>query len=250
MRRCVYLATILALTAASAARADDKADAKALIVKAIKAAGGEEKLNKFKAETFKGKGKFYGMGEGLDYTGEWAVQRPDRFRVKIESKAGDQTFTFIRVINGDKIWMKLGADVQEVKDKDELAEAREEMHIGQVQSLAPLMGKDYEFTLLGEIKVEGKPAVGIRVSHKGRRDVNLYFDKDASLLVKSEAVVKDPMAGKEVTQESIYSDYKEVQGVQRAWKVVINRDGKRYVDGEVTEIELHEKLDDAAFSKP
>jgi hypothetical protein len=38
--------------------------------------------------------------------------------------------------------------------------------------------------------------------------------------------------------------------VQRAWKVVINRDGKRYVDGEVTEIELHEKLDDAVFGKP
>ena len=83
-------------------------------------------------------------------------------------------------------------------------------------SLVPLLNKGFQLASLGEIKVDGKLAIGVRVSHKGHRDINLFFDKDKGLLVKSEMTVKDPMAGgKEVTQETLYSDYKEVSGVKR-----------------------------------
>ena len=60
MRKCVCVAVVLAVATAGAARADDQADLRKVIDKAIKASGGEEKLAKFKAETFKMKGKFYG----------------------------------------------------------------------------------------------------------------------------------------------------------------------------------------------
>lgn len=251
MRRIVCLAVALALAAAGAARADEQADMKAVIDKAIKAAGGEEKLAKFKAATFKAKGKFYGMGEGIDYTGEYAVQQPDKFRVRIEAGSGDNKFVFVRVVNGDKLWSKLGDKAQEVTDKDEIAEAKENGYAGWVTTLVPLKDKGFTLASLGEVKVDGKPAVGVRVSHKGHRDVNLFFDKDKGLLVKSETTVKDFMAGgKESTQETLYSGYKEAGGVQHPTKLVINRDGKKYVDSEVTEYEPKEKLDDSEFGKP
>ncbi len=228
MRRLVCLAAAVALALAGAARADEQADLKKVIDKAIKAAGGEEKLAKYKAETFKGKGKFYGMGDGVDYTGDWAIQRPDKMRVEI--KSGD--FTFTRVVNGGKVWVKLGDSAMQVEDKDQIAEAKENMYAEWVSSLVPLV-KEKGFTLaaLGDAKVDGKAAVGVRVSSKGHRDVNLFFDKDKGLLVKAEYVVKDPMAGdKEQTQETLLSNYKEVSGVQKPMKVVINRDGKKYVE--------------------
>jgi hypothetical protein len=247
----VGLAAALALTAAGAARADDKADAKALIDKAIKAAGGEEKLAKFQAETFKGKGKFYGMGEGLDYTGEWAMQMPDKMRVQIEVAANGMKFNIVRVFNGEKAWGKFGDDVKEVDDKDELAEAREQAYAGWVATLTPLKDKGFEFATLGEVKIDGKAAVGVRVSKKDHRDVSLYFDKDKALLLKSEFVVKDDMTGgKEVQQEVLYGDYKEISGVQRPMKVVVNREGKKYVDLEIAEMEVKEKIDDSVFGKP
>jgi outer membrane lipoprotein-sorting protein len=248
MRRIVCLALALVVVAAGAARADDKADSKAVIAKAIKAVGGEEKLAKHKAETFKGKGKFYGMGDGLDYTGEWSVQAPDKMRVEI--KAGD--FTFVRVINGDKVWMKLGENTQEVDDKDQIKEAKENMFAERVASLLPLVKeKGFEFAALGEVKVGDKPAVAVRASHKGHRDVNLFFDKDTGLLVKSETVVKDEMAGgKEQTQETLFSDFKEFGGVKHPTKMTINRDGAKYVTLEVTEMEPKEKIDDKVFEKP
>jgi outer membrane lipoprotein-sorting protein len=251
MRRIVTLGAALALMTANVVVADEQADMKALIERAIKAQGGEEKITKFKAETFKGKGKFYGNGEGADYTGEWAVQIPDKIRVQIDAEAGNMKFTFIRVVNGDKVWQKFADMTMEVTDKDQLAEAKEESYARWAGTLVPLMGKGFQLASLGEIKVDGKPAVGVRVSHKGHRDINLFFDKDKGLLVRSENIVKDPMAGdKEMTQETLFSNYKEINGVLHPMKVVINRDGKKYVDAEITEMELKESLDDSVFGKP
>ena len=257
MRRFVVLAAVLALAAPLAARAEEKEkekpDCKAVIEKAIKAQGDEEKLGKIKAFTFKMKGKFYGGNEeGIDYTGEIAIQLPDKQRMKIDGEANGQKVTFlIRVVNGDKVWQKMGDSTEEVTDKDKIKEAKEERYAEHVVALLPLV-KDKEFKLepLGEAKVGGKPAVGVRVSQKGHRDVNLFFDKDSGLLVKSERTVKDDQTDKEVTQETLYSDYKERGGVTRFTKMVMNRDGKKFVDAEITDFEVKDKLDDATFDKP
>jgi hypothetical protein len=249
MRRIVCLAASLMLVG-GAARADEQADARGIIDKAIKAAGGEENLAKYKAETFKGKGKYYGMGAGMDYTGDWAVQHPDKIRMQIEVAVGDMNFTFVRVVNGDKVWRKTGDNTEEVDDKDQINEAKEAGYVGSVTDLVPLKDKGFQFAALGESEVDGAKAVGIKVSHKGHRDVELYFDKAKGLLVKSATTVKDDMTGQEARQEVFVSNYKEVSGVQRPMKIVINRDGKSFVDVEVTEMQLHEKLDDAVFGKP
>jgi hypothetical protein len=252
MRRILCLAVALLPATCATALADEAADMKAVIEKAVKAAGGDDKLAKFPAETFKGKGKFYGMGEGIDYTGAWDIHRPDKMRVQIDATAGGMTFTFVRVVNGDKVWSKFNDMTTAVEDKDEIAEAKEGQYVGWITTLRPLLKeKGFELTRLDEIKVDGKPAVGVHVFHKDHRDVNLYFDKDKGPLVKSETMIKDFMAGgKEFKQETFYSDHKEVSGVQVPMKIVIDRDGKKYIDVEVTEIEPKEKLDASLFDKP
>ncbi len=241
-------AAAVALLGAGPARADD---AKALVDKAIKAVGGAEKLAKYKAETYKGKGKFYGMGEGIDFTGEWAMQLPDRMRVKIDVDANGMQLAIVRVANGDKVWMSFNGTTTEVDDKDEIAETRDGLHHNWVASLLPLKDKAFTLALVGEEKVGDRPAVGVKASHKGRRDINLFFDKEKGLLLKTVTVAKGrDTGGKEVTQETLYSDYKEEDGIKRPRKVVINRDGKVYIESEMTELKPHEKLDDATFAKP
>lgn len=249
MRRTlsVMLTATFAL-AASTARADD-AQARAVVEKAVKALGGEAKLAKAKAETFKGKGKFYGMGDGIDYTGEWAVEHPKRLRVKID--VGGGAFTMVRLIDGGKIYMDANGAKSEVDDKDELAEAKESMHHSWVSSLLPLKDKAFTLSMIGEAKVADRPAVGVRVSHKGRRDVNLFFDKEKGVLLKTETGAKGMDTGwQEVRQETFFSDYKDVDGILHPYAMVVNRDGKKYIEMEVTEMKFHEKLDDTHFAKP
>ena len=69
----VGLAAGLALALTGTLRAEEP---KEIIDKAIKAAGGEEKLAKFKAHTWAAKGTYYGAGDGMPYTAEYAVQAP------------------------------------------------------------------------------------------------------------------------------------------------------------------------------
>jgi hypothetical protein len=154
------------------------------------------------------------------------------------------------VINGDQGWRQLMGETQEL-DKEQLANQKEGLYAGQVTSLLPLGDKAFTLTLLGETKVEDKPAVGVKVSHKDRPDVKLFFDKENGLPVKSETKVHSAEEGnKEVTQETIFGNYQQVEGAWLAGKVTILRDGKKFVEAENSGWKPAEKLDDKMFSKP
>ena len=51
-------------------------------------------------------------------------------------------------------------------------------------------------------------------------------------------------------QESLYADYKEMDGAKVPMKVTINREGKVYVESESTDVKPVDKLDDSTFGKP
>jgi hypothetical protein len=247
--RTLALAVLFVLPLASV-RSGEKDELRPIIDKAIKAQGGEEKLAKQKAFQMKGGGHFYGAGEGIPYTAEWFIQGEKQFRFDLALKVMDQTITVTKIVNGDKGWVKFANMVKDMS-KDELTEEKAEMYVGYVTTLLPLKDKAFKLSPLGEVKVDDKTAVGIRVTREGKREVNLYFDKTTGLLVKVENTVRDSMAGfKEANQEVFYADYKEFDGVKHATKIKLLRDGKRYVEAEITEIRPQERLDDSLFAKP
>ncbi|AWM38624.1 hypothetical protein GobsT_31960 [Gemmata obscuriglobus] len=247
--RHAVLALGFVFAAIAPARADDAAEARKLIEKAVKAHGGQDKLDKFGGAVSKLKGTFYGQGDGLAMTGEISVAGQDKQRIDLEIDAGGQKIPIVIVLAGDKGWTKIVKDVTEL-DKDKLEETKEQAYASWVTNLAPLKDKQFTFATTGEIKVENRPALGVKVSSKGHRDIDLYFDKETGLLVKSETRVKDDTTGQEVTEESFPSEYKEVQGTQQAMKFLTKRDGKKFIEGEVTSLELVEKLDASTFTKP
>ncbi len=230
------------------ARADDAADARVIIAKAVKAHGGQDKLDKLPGISVKFKGTFHGAGEGIPMSGEVSAQGPDRQRIDIEVEAGGQKIPVVIIVAGEKGWSKIAKDVTEM-DKDKLAEAKEQAYAGWVATLAPLKDKQFKLGTIGEIKIEKRAALGVKVSSKGHRDIDLYFDKETGLLVKSESRVKDD-GGQEVTEESFPSDYKDVQGTKQAMKFTVKRNGKLFMEGEATKVELFEKLDASTFAKP
>jgi hypothetical protein len=230
-------------------RADDAADARALVEKAVKAQGGQEKLDKFAAHTMKFKGTFHGMGQAIPMTGEIFVQGADKSKVEVEVEAGGMKFQIVNVLNGDKGWAKMGKDLKEL-DKDEVAEAQEQAYFAWVATLAPLKDKKFTLKTIGEQEVNKRATLGVKVSSKGHRDVDLYFDKETGLLVKTETRVKDEGSGQEVTEETFPSGYKEVEGTKQSMKFTVKRDGKLFLEGEATEMTLAEKLDASTFDKP
>ncbi len=244
---------LLLLLAVSAVRSGDDKDLRAIIAKAIKADGADKRDAKHKALTMKGSGTFYGLGgDGIPFSAEWFFAGQDKRRFNMEIKVMDQSLKFAEGVSADKGWTKINNDVVPMP-ADELAENQAEMYVTWLTTLVPLE-KDAAFKLapLGEVKVEGKSAVGVRVTYAGKRDVNLYFDKTSGLLVKHEYQVKDVKGGgnKEMNQETFLADYKAANGAKFPTKINIMREGKKYVEAEMTDYRLLESVDDAVFTKP
>src|SRR5437588_169384 len=84
-----------------------------------------------------------------------------------------------------------------------------------------LLDKAIHFSLLGESKLGDRTVIGLKVVHKDHRDVKLFFDKGNHLLLKEEMRVKDVENDKEVVEEMLFSDYKEIEGTQQSLKIEI-----------------------------
>jgi outer membrane lipoprotein-sorting protein len=231
------------LVASATSAADDQADIKETIAKAVKAAGGESKLAAMKGVSWRESGTYYGMGGGIPFTASIAYHYPDRMRVEIDN------FATIVTSNG-KSWFKSAMGVEELTG-ERLKGQLDALHSDTLSTLLPLKDKAYKLSKLEETKINEMPAVGVRVSHEKHRTVDLYFDKSSGLLVKrSEKVKSDELGGKEVTQETLFSNYKDVDGVQLAGKAVTSRDGEKYIETEHDEFKILANPDAKLFEKP
>jgi hypothetical protein len=250
MQRSLVRILLLALIAGSASylRADDNPNSKAIILKAIQAMGGEEKLAQCKGNVSKGRCKFYGGGQAIDCTGEWYMQPPQQLKAVYHMDRGGKKVTRIEVVSGDQGWISNGGKPRPLS-AEQLAEIKEGMAAELVTTLLPLKDPAYQLTSLGDSEVQKRPAAGIKVSRQGHRDVLLYFDKEHGYLVKMQTRVKD-LNGSEVDQEMLYSNYQDFDGVRSYKKQTTLRDGKPFLEWEATEYKAVEKLPDSVFAKP
>ncbi len=230
-------------------RADE---AKEIINKAIKAHGGKEVMAKYKGSksSMKGKITLPMVGE-TDFTRESAYMLPDKFKETLELDIGGNKISVVTIVNGKK--MSIESNGMEIKITDAIKNAlKDAQHMLQVGRLVPLVeDKGYKLEGLGEIKVEDKPAVGVRVISKGKKDVNLYFYKDSGLVAKVETRTVEPGTEKEITEERIFVEYqkekKDGQAVPKT--VLVKHDGKDFLKADIVEISFLETVDDSEFAK-
>jgi hypothetical protein len=250
----VALAVCLALAtgaARGAARSDDQAEMKKIVAKAIKATGGAKNLGKRKAVTIKFKGNVHIDGNSYPFTAEQYIQRPDRQKIVVNVDINGQNFTLIRILNKDKGWVKMGDQETTAMSKSQVKQAKEAVYAETLTTLVPLQKKDVKLSPVGEVTIGKHKAVGIKVSSKGHKDVNMYFDKKTGLLLKTERPTRDINTDKEVSEAMFFDNYKKSDGVQHPTKMQVKHDGKKYVDvDEITEYTTSDKLEDSTFDKP
>jgi hypothetical protein len=216
-----------------------------VVDKAIKAHGVKAK-DKDRAVQTKAKGTVALMG-GIKFTKTVSAYK-NKFKDVTELEIGGQAITQTLVYNGKQAWLNVNGE--EVKVNGLAGYIKEAIYVEKIVNQLLLKDKGIKLSALGEMNVNGKPAVGIKVSKKGHKDINLYFDKKTGLLAKMEHRTKDLMSQKEVTEERIVVGYRKLKGQMVPKKLVMKRDGKKYVDFEVTKIEYFDKLDDSEFAKP
>jgi outer membrane lipoprotein-sorting protein len=218
-------------------------DGRALVQKAIQAAGGEAKLARFHTATYTDMGTFYGMGDGIPYTGKYAINRPSQYRMEIEG-------VFTMVLNGDKGWIQAGGNTKEMT-KEQIDVERFNHKAGWITTLVPLKDKAFTIKTAGSAKVGDREARVVEVSRTDYPTVKLSFDKMTDLLIRSEYRTKAAdLEFKEVVMESTYSDFRDIDGAKILHKIVIKRDGQRYVETELSNMKPADSLDAKTFARP
>jgi hypothetical protein len=225
-------------------------ESRAIIDKAIKAHGGAKKLAAVKAIQTKGKGKIYQPME-IPFTLDLSVQPPDKLKLNLNIDINNMNIPIVQVFDGKKGWASVMGMVKEL-EADEIKEAKNQFHVEKVTSLIALTkDKSYKLSPLGEAKVGDREAVGVQVTQKDQRDVNLYFDKKTHMLLKAEYRALDPFSKQEVAQEKLYQDYKDVGGFKTPGRLVVNNDGKKFMVIEITETTpMETPFDASVFAKP
>ena len=250
MRRLAFGLLLLSLHVGllHAVRAADD-DPAAIIDKAVKAHFPKGVDKTHLATRSKSKGTLHLMGMDLDYNQEVAVQLPNKLKETMDLEVMGKKINVVSVYNGKEAWIKSGDNNVPVNDEI-LAEFKEATYsIGLLQGMF-LKDKDLALSLVGESKVKDKPTIAVKISRKGKKDITLYFDKETGLIAKVEMRKRDFQSGQEVNEERIITEYQEVSGRKIAKKIEVLRDGKPFLEGEVTSVEVLEKLDDNEFAKP
>jgi hypothetical protein len=221
----------------------------AMVDKAIKAMGGADKLAKFKTFASKSKGNMYVPGP-IGFTEEGSTHFPDKFRHDFELDINGVKIKQWLVINGSKGWLKTG-DSTVPLTKAQRSGFRAYFYALRLSMLPmELKSKQHKLAPLGEIKIGDRPAVGIQVGQKDFPDVNIFLDRENNLPLKTEFVAVDYLTGREVTHEFLYKDYKEVEGAKLPFRMIWNKDGKKFAEREVGEIKGAERFDDSVFAEP
>jgi hypothetical protein len=249
MRTVGLLSCVAAVWLAGPGVAGEQPAPKALLDRALKAMGADANALKCRAATGKGSGKFHVPVE-LSFTFDGSTQLFGRHRFDLQFDVNGNKVAQVVVVKGDKGWVNVAGKTTELP-KDVREGLRDALYAIQLATLPMgLKGKEFKLSALGELPVKNRPAVGVLVSHQGRRDVSLFFDKETGLPVKSETTAKDVLTGQEVSNEFFLSDYRQFDGVRSYAKLTWMKDGKLYLEQEITELKLHSNHDDNVFAQP
>jgi hypothetical protein len=240
----ILLVTTISFAGLGPALADDK-NATAIVDKAIKALGGEEKLKKASTHSWKTKGRLHFGAEERDIEGQVTASGLDHFRREFTLPQ----FTPLVVIDGDNGWRKGRNGIAKL-EADALANEKRSAYLQIIPiTLMPLKEKGFKVEAAGEEKVGDKPAVILKVTAPDGKDFTLSFDKESGLPVKEVARMTSP-SGQEFTVESTFLDYKDMDGIKKATRNNFKRDGELATEMEITEFKALEKVEPGTFAEP
>jgi truncated hemoglobin YjbI len=224
--------------------------AKAVLDRAIKALGGEEKLTKaLKGCTWKTRGVLSIAGSEGQISTESTLAGLDKYRLRFKCEIAGMEIEGVDVLNGDR-GVRSYQGAEEEMDRNVLDNEKRVAYLSAISALiVPLKANGFKCESAREAKINNKTAVVLKVIGPDGKDSELYLDKETDLPVKQVARVIDLM-GREVTQETLFSKYKQMGGIQKATKTIIEHDGQKVLELETTEFKLLEKVDPKIFEKP
>src|SRR5205807_7154043 len=123
----------------------------------------------------KGKGVVSEGGQEVTFTMEGSIKSFEQVKIDAEVDVNGMKMNATIVINGDKAWIK-HMDMVMDAPAEALPSIKQVLYAIRLTHKLPAL-KEKVFTLspLGEAKVNERAADGIKIEHKDRKGLSLYF---------------------------------------------------------------------------
>lgn len=228
---------------APSAPPEDNAKAKQIVNAAIEAAGGLEALSKIKDLSSKSSMKMSTPQGEMPAEASEEVLYPDRYRITIKLPVGEVTHAF----DGQTGWMSQGAMVRELPPGMGREFAKGAIVASGVGLLLAAGEGKASLSLIPPDEADGNRLDGV-LWKQGDNEMKVYFDPDTKLLSK---VTYNTVSNTgPVETDSLFSDYREMQGVKLPFKEVIRQNGVTVGERIITERKINGGLPPSRFQKP
>lgn len=219
---------------------------KEVLERAIQVRGGEALLKRLQSVSYMGNGLSAPQNQVAHFKFRTISVLPDRIRDETDYDGG---LKFVQVLDRDKGWISTNNDVKGM-DSTNLQSIREQLYVNYLLTLVPLREPRFTLESIPQRRLEGVIAQGFVIKCKGQRDVSLYVEKENGLPLMVKAKSIDPNTLIEHDQETYFSGYAVIQGIQfpRRWNVY--HDGNKSMELNFEDFKLLDKVDDILFAKP
>ncbi len=222
--------------------------ARSVLMKAIKAHGGEDRFRQFNTCRMKYKGTFYlEEKKAMPLEVENWENKPLSHKGVLSMTFDEGKLTFIQVVTGSTGWRRVGDEITDLT-KDEL-DGRIGFDTGLRLFVEFLDPSKYKLAVLPEKRIDSRTLLGVRVSANKKADVDLYIDSETSLLSSTSSThLSGRHKGKLVVE--VFENYRDVSSTKISHKKTVFKEGKKYMEADLQEIEILKKLSPSVFAKP
>jgi hypothetical protein len=239
-----------------ASAVDNDESPRALVEAAFQAHGGADSLSKTLCANVKGYGRMtVAPWLGVSIRWEENYEMPHRYRRAMEGDgvgpAEGKTIRTEFAVTEVGGWLRQDGQVRDLQGDKSLGSKSWFTWLTVLSKLPSCLGDGVKLRSAGMALVDDKPAQKVIVTGDALRgSATLFLDEKTHRLVKVVRRVPNPTTGVQANGEFLFRDFKEVQGVVFPHRLLIDLDGKRYMQLEITRIDFPKTLDDKLFAKP
>ena len=210
----------------------------AIITKAIAAKGGLDRLQQIQSLRAEATTRVTAKTSTGTMSTVTFIQYPDRYRVEAQTDGR----RIVQVYADGRYWIQ---DAQGAREAP--VSVRDEIHESIQRDVVPLLLRASTGQLsVADAPTDDQSAAAVSISGEGMRPVTLFIDRASGLILREQYASPD---GSGVVQER-YSDYRAVDGVQVAFKTVVERPGAPLIERVVENIRFNVPLRASLFVRP
>jgi zinc protease len=215
---------------------------KEILLAGAKAAGGDA-LASVKSLAMNETGGMFNQGNEAPIKVSWLVFYPDRSHGQVEF----QGQTIMQVCDGKSAWLQFPDKVVDASRFLPEFERGIAMFGGGWGAYQRVLDGKLAGQFIGEEEIDGKKVEGVQLEAPFN-SVKLYFDPTTHLLAAAH-YQSEGQHGM-VDNDQRWSDYRTVDGKQFAYATTIYRDGAKFLESHIVEVNLNSKIDESLFVKP